>query len=64
MSELNLEAIRRKAASPITATDKEWAAIVNSLLIKIEDLEDDLTETERDYERLIEYSDRQYYGTA
>lgn len=45
MTELNLEAIRLKAANPVTATDKEWAEIVNYLLIRIEDLEETLSET-------------------
>lgn len=42
MTELNLEAIRRKAQNPVTATDAEWATIVTALLDRVEELEDDL----------------------
>lgn len=42
MTELNLEAIRRKAANPVTATDKEWAAIVIALLDELDEADDEL----------------------
>lgn len=64
MTELNLEAIRLKAANPVTATDQEWAQIVNYLLIRIEDLEETLRESEREYEDRLEYADRLNYGGA
>lgn len=55
MTELDLEAIRRKAANPVTATDKEWASIVNDLLNKVYDLEDEVRDLAHanifDYER-------------
>lgn len=42
MTELNLEAIKLKAANPVTATDQEWAEIVISLLAKVSELEDEV----------------------
>lgn len=51
MSELNLEAIRRKAQNAITATDKEWAQVVSYLLNRVSELE---AELERTYEKIDE----------
>lgn len=55
MSELDLEAVRRKAQNAVTATDKEWARIVLALLNKVEELEDDVERMWDDYR--IGYTD-------
>lgn len=62
MSELNLEAIRRKAQNAITATDKEWARIAYFLLNRIEDHEDEIFYLEQENALNLETIDRLYYG--